>query len=95
MCDVQTNREIWGTPFPIGGEWDAGYIRRLGQPASLVFVRRTETAFEVVRREYRPDGVGVNRVVKVFPVAGLADDEVDAVEVEAKCFALAYRDRGG
>ena len=89
---IKSNRSIWGKPFPVGGEWDAGYIRlEGGRTDGFVFVRRTETAFEVVRRKYHPNGVGENEVVKAFPVNGLTDDEVDAVEVEAKAYALDVR----
>lgn len=84
--EVSTHRELWGKPFPIGMEWDAGYI--MGKGATfLVFVRRTEDAFVVFLRSYPPYPTPPkDEVVKRFSIG---EDE-DAVEREAKIFALKF-----
>ena len=89
---IESHKKIWGTPFPIGGEWDAGYTpSRPGNPGGLVFVRRTKSAFEVVYRQFQMNGGSVERVVRVFRVGNNPDE----AEVEAKQFALDYRDQQG
>jgi hypothetical protein len=50
MRQIQTNRQLWGTDFPIGGEWDAGLTRSHtpAENSGRWTVRREETRFIVV-----------------------------------------------
>lgn len=56
MREIKTHQELWGRPFPIGGEWDAGLT-----PAHWPLERRgrwtarlTETGWEVVFHPLTP-----------------------------------------
>ena len=49
MIEIKTDQEIWGRPFPIGGEWDAGYTPiRAGVVQGRFTARRTAEGWEVV-----------------------------------------------
>lgn len=55
MTTIQTNKALWGTEFPIGGEWDAGYTPP-GTPtqnSGRWTVRREETRFVVLFHSFR------------------------------------------
>ena len=49
MRPIQTNRQLWGTDFPIGGEWDAGLTppHNPAEKSGRWTVRREETRFAV------------------------------------------------
>jgi len=77
----KTHRELWGTPFPVGGEWDAGLtppdwsLERRGRWT----VRREANRFVVLFHRFT-DGMDV--VLAVYP-------PTEAGEREAKTDALA------
>lgn len=75
--DVKTNREIWGTDFPVGGEWDAGVVlARPGLAGGRWTVRREPDHFVVVFHHYSN---GQEDLVATF---------LPSEEREAKAFAL-------
>ncbi len=91
MPEIKSHKKIWGTPFPIGGEWDAGYVRHSRRLDELIFVRRTEDAFVVIRREYKIGDGSVDNIVRSFPAPAPDNPASDKAEAEAKEFALEYR----
>lgn len=77
--EIRTHREIWGTEFPIGGEWDAGYAPpRRGVRQGRWTARRTETGWEVIFHAFG----GPEEVLAAFP-------PTEEGERQAKAFALA------
>lgn len=50
MSQIFTNKQLWGTDFPIGGEWDAGQTppHTPAEKSGRWTVRREETRFIVV-----------------------------------------------
>lgn len=78
MARIKTHAEIWGAPFPVGGEWDAGStpLRTATVPPGRWTVRREEQQFVVVFKPY--DGEEI--VLKTFL-------PTDQGEVEAKTLA--------
>lgn len=84
---IKTNVELWGEPFVVGGEWDAGCTPPLLATlprAGRWTVRRDDGGFLVVFH-YFSDG-HENELAR-FP-------GTDAGEVQAKSYALAASDRG-
>lgn len=80
MSEVKTHREIWGTEFPVGGEWDAGYTPpRRGVRQGRWTARRTEARWEVV---FHPFDGGPEETLATFP-------PTDQGEIQAKRLALA------
>ena len=84
MPDIQSNRQLWGRDFPLGGEWDAGYTpphTPLEQSGRWT-VKREETRFVVVFHRFQ-DG-------REILLAERPPDE--AGEIEAKTCATNARD---
>ncbi len=79
--EIRTHREIWGTDFPLGGEWDAGLAPFHWPPdrRGRWTVRRTETGFEVFFRSFI---LQRDEVLATFP-------PTEEGERQAKAFALA------
>lgn len=50
MRQIQTNKQLWGKDFPIGGEWDAGLTppHTPAEKSGRWTVRREETRFVVI-----------------------------------------------
>ena len=59
MTNIQSDKQLWGKDFPIGGEWDAGYTPAHTPPenSGRWTVRREETRFTVVFHRFhgRPE----------------------------------------
>jgi hypothetical protein len=55
MADIKTHRQLWGTAFPIGGEWDAGAPPPVGPnyPSGRWTVRREQTRFVAVFHRFQ------------------------------------------
>lgn len=83
MRPIQTNREIWGTDFPIGGEWDAGITPPHTPPgkSGRWTVRRTEQRFIVVFVYFN---IKRETLLAVFP-------PTEQGEIDAKTCALSAR----
>ena len=79
MNDVRSNSEIWGKPFPQGGEWDAGVSPpRPGVRSGRWTARLAETQWEVIFHPF--DGSPEERLA-VFP-------PTEGGELQAKALAL-------
>ncbi len=55
MTQIQTNKELWGKEFPIGGEWDAGLTppHTPTDKSGRWTVRREETRFVVLFHRFQ------------------------------------------
>ena len=82
MADIKSNRQLWGTDFSIGGEWDAGVTHTV--PQGRWTVRRDPDHFVVVF--YAFDS-GEDIQLETF-------DPKEEGEISAKVAALAARDNG-
>ena len=82
MADIKSNRQIWGTDFPIGGEWDAGvtYIA----PQGRWNVRRDPDHFVVLFHAFE---TSEDILLGTF-------DPTEEGEISAKVAALAACDNG-
>lgn len=80
---VQTHREIWGRPFPVNGEWDAG-VTRCGR----ITARLTPEHWEVVSHRFPvpPHDEGGEILMGFFP-------PTEAGERQAKEYALYLLDQ--
>ena len=85
LGNLRTNWALWGVPFPVGGEWDAGLTPpHTPQPQSgRWFIRRVETRFLSCFHYFVP---AHNVLLDVFP-----PDE--AGEMAAKTDAVSRRER--
>ncbi len=81
---VKSNRQIWGTDFPIGGEWDAGCNQEGHWTVRLEACRLYPDGklFSVVYRVFADHG---ETVLGQFPAT-------ERGEIDAKTFALAALD---
>jgi hypothetical protein len=84
MSKIQSHKQIWGTDFPAGVEWDAGVTIPGFHPAGRWTVRREAEGFAVVFHTFQP---AQDVLLRTFP-----PDE--AGEVAAKTFACLARDNG-
>jgi hypothetical protein len=80
MCDVKSNRQIWGRDFPVGGEWDAGATPPLlpTTPAGRWTVRREAERFIVVFHRFSD---GEETLLETFP-------PTEQGELDTKTFAI-------
>ena len=84
MSKIQSHKQIWGTDFPVGGEWDAGVTHPGSHPAGRWTVHREAERFTVVFHTFQPTQ---DVLLKTFPPGEVG-------EVAAKTFALQARDQG-
>ena len=79
MTEIKSNREIWGRPFPIGGEWDAGYSPvRKGVIQGRYTARRALGSWLVV---FQPLNSEPEQLLGTFP-------PTEKGEIQAKNFAV-------
>jgi hypothetical protein len=79
MTQIKSNREIWGRPFPIGGEWDAGYTPfHQGVVQGRYTARRALGCWEVV---FQPLNGEPEQLLGTFP-------PTEDGEIQAKNFAV-------
>ena len=80
MSELKTHRQLWGTEFPIGGEWDAKATKPHTRPADAGrwTVRREETRFVVVFHSFQ---TGKDTLLAEYP-------PTEQGELDAKNFAL-------
>jgi hypothetical protein len=81
---IKTHKEIWGTDFPIGGEWDAGATPPLWPhyPSGRWTVRREENRFVVIFHRFQE---GKETELGTFP-------PTEEGELNAKTCALEAQD---
>ena len=82
MAEIKSNRQIWGTDFPIGGEWDAGVTHTA--PQGRWTVHRDPDRFAVFFHNFL---TGEDILLGTF-------DPTEEGEIAAKCAALAAREEG-
>ena len=84
MSEIQSHRQIWGTDFPVGSEWDAGVTPPLwpNYPAGRWTMRREENRFTVVFHRFAD---GKETLLGEFP-------PTEQGELDAKTCALAALD---
>ncbi len=80
----KSHRQIWGTGFPVGGEWDAGVAHLIGpaDQGGRWTVRREENRFVEVFHSFQDRS---EVVLGIF-------DPTEEGEIEAKTTALADRE---
>jgi hypothetical protein len=80
MSDVKTHRQLWGTDFPINGEWDAKNTppHTLPEKAGRWTLRREAERFVVVFHSFKD---GSENLLAEYPTT-------EAGELDAKRFAL-------
>ena len=85
MPTVKSNRQLWGTEFPIGEEWDAGTTAPHipAERSGRWTVRREAERFIVIFHRY---GDGVDVPLETFP-------PTEQGEIEAKTCAIAAREK--
>ena len=78
---IQSNRQIWGIDFPVGGQWDAGVTLPIcaAEKAGRWTVKREAGAFKVVFIHFASKE---EELLNTFP-------DSEQGEIEAKTFALA------
>ncbi len=83
MTVIQTNKQLWGKDFPIGGEWDAGNTppHTPHDKSARWTVRREQTRFVVVFHRFHDHQ---ESILDEFP-------PVDEGEIEAKTCAVHMR----
>lgn len=83
MRPIQTNREIWGTDFPTGGEWDAGITlpHTPTNKSGRWTVRREETRFVVIFYRFHDHQ---ETLLKQYPAT-------EQGEIDAKICAISAR----
>ena len=82
MTDIKSNRQIWGTDFPISGEWDAG-CTHTAQPGRWT-VRRDPDHFIVLFHAFDS---GEDIQFETY-------DPTEEGEISAKATAIVARDDG-
>jgi len=84
MPEIKSHRQIWGTDFPLGGEWDAGVTPPVTAtiPAGRWTVRREAECFLVVFHRF---GDGHETLLEAFP-------PTEKGELDAKACALSALD---
>ena len=84
MPEIKSHRQIWGTEFPIGSEWDAGTTPPLwpNYPAGRWTLRREEDSFIVFFHRFQD---GKDTSLGEFP-------PTEQGELDAKACALSARD---
>ena len=84
MSEIKSHRQIWGTDFPVGSEWDAGVTPPLwpNYPAGRWTVCRETDRFTVVFHRFSD---GENALLETFP-------PTEEGELDAKTSALVARD---
>ena len=80
---VMTHIQLWGEPFPVGGEWDGGVTPPGHGRPGRVTVRRTQNAFVVVFHDFN---TRQEEILATFPPN-------EEGEILAKEFALSIVDR--
>ena len=80
MSELKSHRELWGTEFPIGGEWDAKATSPATRPeeAGRWSVKREQTRFSVVFHRLQD---GQDKILAEYP-------PTEQGEIAAKLFAL-------
>lgn len=80
MSEIKTHRQLWGTDFPINGEWDAKTTRPHVRPelAGRWTVRREDEKFVVVFHYFQN---GQETRLAEYPATAQG-------ELDAKTFAL-------
>ncbi len=80
MTDIKTHRQLWGTDFPLNGEWDAKTTRPHVRPelAGRWTVRREPECFVVVFHYFQN---GQETRLAEYPAT-------EQGELDAKTFAL-------
>ncbi len=83
MRPIQTNQEIWGTDFPIGGEWDSGLTppHTPAEKSGRWTVKREETRFVVIFHRFHDHQ---ETLLKQYPAT-------EQGEIDAKICAISVR----
>ncbi len=83
MTNIQTNQQLWGKDFPIGGEWDAGSTppHTAAGKSGRWTVHRTEQRFIVVFHYFN---VKRETLLAVYPAT-------EQGEIDAKTCAIHAR----
>jgi hypothetical protein len=80
MNEIMTDQEIWGRPFPIGGEWDAGYAPiRAGLVQGRFTARRMPGGWEVV---FKPLNGEPEQILQAFPPTEVGEIQAKKLAVE-------------
>jgi hypothetical protein len=80
MPQIKSHKELWGSEFPIGGEWDARATHPATRPeeAGRWSVKREPKRFVVV---FHSSQTGQDKILAEYPPS-------EQGEIEAKLFAL-------